>query len=622
MKRHYGQWSVVLCVVVLTSLLMVACGKATEDLTSKEEIQVEHTEESASFEEPGAEEVTTGEASAEENKEITDTDTDSSQFVIDLEGISSLDELEDRIEEHLSDCIESLSSRVEKLSAEIDSYDKYCKHSEEISDFYKTIEDDTRQMCIMLREYSAVYARMILDSDMSKEDKYDAIEGISDCIYDDACDEIKDEIYDELMDDMKKYFYDGVLEDGNDSADYSEWVNICSEEYSQWYDSSSEVYSLYSDAASDIYSFYSDMSSAIYSEDTERAEKKYSNFLKRIEKEKNKGKESDIYPDAKFDTSLRPAESYEDIEDVVDAHVSECVQALKNEWTDLSSKIDTYDKYVENTDDIEDYYEHVEDASVEMLNMISNYGVLYAKLVVDSDLSNKDKYLELDNFKYCIYEDACEYIKDDIYKDLLEDIKDYCYGGILGDIPEDVDYSDWSDARSDAYDWWSDARGGIYEEWSDTRSDLYSFWGDVRSELYSGDIDKAKKEITTFEGKIGGSKTINDTVNDEDVNSSDAEEHETSNTLESAASSDIRPEFKQAMDDYEDFYDEYIDFMKKYNENPTDTKLLGEYFDMLTELEEMNESFSEWEDDDLNDAELEYYLDVNARVEKKMLESL
>lgn len=32
----------------------------------------------------------------------------------------------------------------------------------------------------------------------------------------------------------------------------------------------------------------------------------------------------------------------------------------------------------------------------------------------------------------------------------------------------------------------------------------------------------------------------------------------------------LRPEFKEAMDAYEDFYGEYCDFMVKYKENPSD----------------------------------------------------
>ena len=49
----------------------------------------------------------------------------------------------------------------------------------------------------------------------------------------------------------------------------------------------------------------------------------------------------------------------------------------------------------------------------------------------------------------------------------------------------------------------------------------------------------------------------------------------------------MRPEFKEAMDSYEAFYDEYCDFIKKYNDNPS---------------------------------ELKYYLDVNNRVMQNLVD--
>ena len=80
----------------------------------------------------------------------------------------------------------------------------------------------------------------------------------------------------------------------------------------------------------------------------------------------------------------------------------------------------------------------------------------------------------------------------------------------------------------------------------------------------------------------------------------------------------MRPEFKKAMDNYENFYDEYCAFMKKYKENPTDMSLLTEYTGMVERLGEMNEAFKVWDDGSLNDTELEYYLEVTNRVLQKM----
>lgn len=101
-----------------------------------------------------------------------------------------------------------------------------------------------------------------------------------------------------------------------------------------------------------------------------------------------------------------------------------------------------------------------------------------------------------------------------------------------------------------------------------------------------------------------------------------AEPEESEESEESSVSEDeIRPEFKEAMDSYEAFYDDYCDFMTKYKENPSDLQLIGEYTDMLAKVVEMDEKFAAWEEEDLTDAELMYYAEVNGRVAQKLLEA-
>lgn len=425
-----------------------------------------------------------------------------SGFEIDVEGITTTDELEARIEEHLDALIKSLYSRWENLSVEIDTYEKYCDEVTKVSEFYETVIDETNQMCIMLFDYSTVYARMILDADMSNNDKYKAIDGIHDCLYDDACDEIHDEIYEGILDEMNDYFYDGILDDAQGRINYSDWYDVCSDEYSQWYDTSSEVYSIYYDTASDIYSFYYDLSGELYSGDMERAEKIYEKFIRKINKAKGIGSADGSFADVTFDTTIRTVTSVEELETTVDAHVSECIQALKLEWTTLSGEIDTYDKYVEKIDKVEEFHTYIKDTSNQILVMICEYGITYAELIMQSDASYKDKYNDFEDWKDCIYEDACELVKDDIYDGILDDIKDYYYNGILENAKDYVKYSDWSDARSDAYSWWSDARGEVYGDWSDTRGDVYGFFSDMRGELFSGDVERANEILQKFKEKV------------------------------------------------------------------------------------------------------------------------
>lgn len=80
----------------------------------------------------------------------------------------------------------------------------------------------------------------------------------------------------------------------------------------------------------------------------------------------------------------------------------------------------------------------------------------------------------------------------------------------------------------------------------------------------------------------------------------------------------IRPEFKKAMDAYEEFYDEYCDLMAQYTKNPTDFSLLTKYGNMLSKMTEIDAAFEKWNDADMTTAEAAYYLEVNGRVLQKL----
>ena len=67
---------------------------------------------------------------------------------------------------------------------------------------------------------------------------------------------------------------------------------------------------------------------------------------------------------------------------------------------------------------------------------------------------------------------------------ILNEIKDYYYDGVIKKAKDSIEYSDWSDARSD----------------------LYLFCSDIRSELYSEDIEGAKGKLQKFAEKVQKNK--------------------------------------------------------------------------------------------------------------------
>lgn len=125
------------------------------------------------------------------------------------------------------------------------------------------------------------------------------------------------------------------------------------------------------------------------------------------------------------------------------------------------------------------------------------------------------------------------------------------------------------------------------------------------------------KSITVYFEKVSSSQEFWDVPTQSTHVSEETTVPETT-----AAASGIRPEFKEAMDSYEAFYDEYAAFMADYKKNPTDFSLLMKYTTMLTKVAEMDEKFNAWDQNDMTPEELKYYLEVNTRIQKKLIDLL
>ena len=226
--------------------------------------------------------------SAPSNSDTTPSVSQGNASTDKIERQTSLEELEETILKDVEDSITILTAEYEKLVAEINTYDKYLENTSDIEAFYAKVLSDTENLCFRMYQYSVDYAEVILSSDKSNDDKYDDLDDIYDCIYDDAGDEIYDEIYDGILDDMYDNFYDGILDNAYDNAPYREWSDARSNEYEWWSDARSDVYEFWSDTRSDVYEFWSDMRSDIWNDDIEKAKNTLDDFQKDIEKLKGK----------------------------------------------------------------------------------------------------------------------------------------------------------------------------------------------------------------------------------------------------------------------------------------------------------------------------------------------
>ncbi|MCR4950848.1 MAG: hypothetical protein K6A40_05945 [Solobacterium sp.] len=95
---------------------------------------------------------------------------------------------------------------------------------------------------------------------------------------------------------------------------------------------------------------------------------------------------------------------------------------------------------------------------------------------------------------------------------------------------------------------------------------------------------------------------------------------ETKPSAEPAAG--IRPEFKEQMEAYEAFFDEYIAFMKTYDSTNTSAAYLQKYMDFMTKYTDYMEKMDNVDESSLSPEEDKYYLEVTMRIEKKLLEAL
>ena len=112
---------------------------------------------------------------------------------------------------------------------------------------------------------------------------------------------------------------------------------------------------------------------------------------------------------------------------------------------------------------------------------------------------------------------------------------------------------------------------------------------------------------------MGGSSV--DKKSEEESSASEKE-----NSGESVPSTSIRPEFKEAMDSYEEFFKEYVNFMKKYAAASNPLSMLDDYYDYMLQYTETMTKLAELEQDEMSTEEALYYAEVSLRISQELLE--
>ncbi|MEE1318249.1 MAG: hypothetical protein UHD05_01960 [Ruminococcus sp.] len=261
--------SLALLLVVIMVLSLSACGENQQTDQIKGGEQTESTD--------------NNNVDISTESDTTVNDSSSSNNI----SANTIEELEVIVAEDVETTVNGLSSEWATLSTKITTYDDYVKNAEIVEEFYKKINSQTEQACVRLQEYAIKYAEMIMASNTSSDDKYEAFDDLSDCIYDDVSDELKEGIYDGLLEEMQDAFYEGVLDDSDDADSYSDWYDVRSDEYENWYDTRSDVYENWYDTRTDIYSFCYDIRTELWNDETEDAEEVLTEYKADVEKLKN-----------------------------------------------------------------------------------------------------------------------------------------------------------------------------------------------------------------------------------------------------------------------------------------------------------------------------------------------
>ena len=164
------------------------------------------------------------------------------------------------------------------------------------------------------------------------------------------------------------------------------------------------------------------------------------------------------------------------------------------------------------------------------------------------------------------------------------------------------------------------------EEWTENGIDtIESISMTIGVENSDGMLITEEKEITIPLNGVDGTKNAsvkkqNDAektqVSEETIPKKEVEASEANDT----ASDQVDPDFKKMMDSYEAFFDEYVEFMKKYNNSDDVLSMMDDYSDYLTKYTDYMDKLYNVDAENMSEADAYYYVEVSTRILDKLKE--
>ena len=186
----------------------------------------------------------------------------------------------------------------------------------------------------------------------------------------------------------------------------------------------------------------------------------------------------------------------------------------------------------------------------------------------------------------------------------------------VGDITEDM-YNDYVEACKEngfTVDYTSGT--GFYYANNIDGYDL-SLYYDEDEEIMTINL-LAPTEETTEESETDDTTVEEQQTENTQEESSVEAESESEDSEEPAEG--IRPEFKEAMDSYEEFFNGYCDFMEEYTNSDDAVGMLNEYTEWMSDYTETMQKLTELGEEELSTEELQYYIEVTGRITQRLAE--
>lgn len=132
--------------------------------------------------------------------------------------------------------------------------------------------------------------------------------------------------------------------------------------------------------------------------------------------------------------------------------------------------------------------------------------------------------------------------------------------------------------------------------------------------------DSSSSKVETTVEETTAESTTEETTTSEPTTVEETTVKETTVATTKATEAGVNADFKATMDSYEEFFNDYVDFMKKYKNSTDITSMASDYADYMTKYSDMMQKLNDIKSEDLSTADLAYYNEVSARITKKLAE--